>query len=197
MIALGLNFILGIMLFCGLIVGLRLESRLKALRNSHADFAKAVSELDQAAVRTEDSLAQLRAGTEDARSELAARIDQARLLAQRLEKLTLEADRSLNQPLILDRPLAAAMAEPAPPRQADARQAGMRQADASRPDVRHAAMRQALSDPRPIARPDSAPRARSRAMVDDDLFAPAPTPAPTRQADERRPILAAVAGGRR
>ena len=75
MIALGLNFILGVMLFCGLIVGLRLERRLKALRNSHVDFAKAVSELDQAAVRTEDSLAKLRSGTEDARGELAARIE--------------------------------------------------------------------------------------------------------------------------
>jgi len=202
MIALGLNFILGVMLFCGLVLGLRLERRLKALRNSHADFAKAVSELDQAALRTEDSLAKLRSGTEDARGELAARIDQARLLAQRLEKLNGEAERTLNQPLVLNQPILAPTPEPAPARHADVRQSDMRQAS----------IRQALAEARPVPRADAVSRARSRALVDDDLFELGPAPSrekplarpassreapPTRNGDDRRPSLAALAGGRR
>ncbi|MGZ6013180.1 MAG: hypothetical protein ACXWK0_15160 [Caulobacteraceae bacterium] len=64
MIAISLNLILGMLLCCALVLGVRLERKLRDLRDSHADFAKAVSELDQAAGRTESSLATLRAGTE-------------------------------------------------------------------------------------------------------------------------------------
>ncbi len=106
MISIGLNLLLGVMLFCGLLLGVRLEKRLRGLRDNHLDFAKAVSELDQAAERTEASLASLRAGTETARTDLAARIDQARLACQRLEQLTAAADKALERPL----PLAAAEA---------------------------------------------------------------------------------------
>jgi hypothetical protein len=95
MIALGLNCLLALLLLCGLVLGLRLDKRLRGLRDSHADFAKAVEEMDQAALRTEASLAALRAGTEQARTELASRIDQARLLTQRLDKLTADAARAL------------------------------------------------------------------------------------------------------
>lgn len=206
MIALGLNFILGVMLFCGLILGLRLEGRLRALRNSQADFAKAVSELDQAAVRTEDSLVKLRAGTEAARTELAARIDQARLLAQRLEKLTKDADRALSQPLVLNQPAPAPIAAapvataPVTPRRPEVRPAPEPRTPA---EARYAAIRQTLSEPRvDAAKPEPAPSPRSRAQVDDDLFE-----TPTRRADEfrsaerrydeRRAPLSAMAGGRR
>src|SRR6202000_1752724 len=75
MISIGINLILGVMLMCALVLGLRLERKLKALKQSHLDFAKAVSELDQASVRTEQSLASMRAASEVARTELAARID--------------------------------------------------------------------------------------------------------------------------
>lgn len=110
MISIGLNLLLGVMLFCGLLLGVRLEKRLRGLRDSHLDFAKAVSELDQAADRTEASLAGLRAGTEAARTDLAARIDQARLACQRLEQLTAAAEKALERPL----PLAAAGVAAAP-----------------------------------------------------------------------------------
>ena len=98
MIAIGLNLILGMLLICALILGLRLERKLRGLRDSHADFAKAVSELDQAAGRTENSLATLRAGTETARNEVASRIDQARIACQRLEKLVADADKAADRP---------------------------------------------------------------------------------------------------
>jgi hypothetical protein len=145
MISIVLNMLLGVMLFCGLLMGVRLEKRLRGLRDSHLDFAKAVSELDHAAERTEASLASLRAGTEAARTDLAARIDQARLACQRLEQLTVAAEKALDRPL----PLAAVAAE-AP---------------------RASAARLAASSPE---RPIAAPPMRSRALVDDDLFESGP-----------------------
>jgi ABC-type transporter Mla subunit MlaD len=171
MIALGLNVMLGGLLICGLMMGLRLDRRLRDLRDSHAGFAKAVAELDQAAARTESSLAALRAGTEQARTDLAARIEQARLLTQRLDKLTLDAGRVLEEPLTLTRPLASGM----------------------RPAIERPAREPVI--PRPVSAaapsPGSSPRtsARSRVMVDDDLFE-------TVRGLDRRAPLAAVRGGR-
>jgi hypothetical protein len=142
MIALGLNCLLGLLLVCALVMGLRLDRRLRALRDSHADFAKAVQEMDQAALRTEASLAALRAGTEQARTDLASRIDQARLLTQRLDKLSADAGRAL---------------EPAPAR------------PAPRPVAQPALLRAvpAAPAPAPVA---ERPNPRSKVMVDDDLF---------------------------
>jgi septal ring factor EnvC (AmiA/AmiB activator) len=174
MIAFGLNVILGVLLICGLMMGLRLDKRLRGLRENHEGFAKAVQELDQAALRTEASLATLRAGTEAARTELAARIDQARLLTQRLDKLMADADKVLTQP--------------AAHRQHAAAQAldSLRR-PAADPALRPAAARlDALADrrlkPRPELRPEPGAEARpqpapvpaidprSRVKVDDDLF---------------------------
>jgi ABC-type transporter Mla subunit MlaD len=170
MIALGLNVMLGGLLICGLMMGLRLDRRLRDLRDSHAGFAKAVAELDQAAVRTESSLAALRAGTEQARTDLAARIEQARLLTQRLDKLTLDAERVLEEPLTLNRPLAS----------------GMRPV-IERPARASVVPRPTSAAPSPEPSPRSSPR--SRVMVDDDLFE-------TARGLDRRAPLAAVRGGR-
>jgi Domain of unknown function (DUF6468) len=169
MISIGLNLILGLLLFCALVLGVRLERRLRGLRDSHADFAKAVGELDQAAGRTENSLTALRAGTEMAKTEVASRIDQARIACQRLEKLVADADKAADrlasQPLaLLDRapplraPLAAAPPAPAP-------------SAIARPEpefLRQAAPAQARPAPAPALRSQPA-RSRAR-MVDDDLF---------------------------
>jgi hypothetical protein len=171
MISIGLNLILGALLFCALVLGLRLERKLRGLRDSHADFAKAVGELDRAAGRTENSLAALRAGTETAKSEVASRIDQARIACQRLERLVADADKAATrlaaQPLALidrapppARPVQAP--PPAPPPSAIAR---------PEPDVERPT---APVQNRPA--PEPAP-SRSRAkLVDDDLFAQGPTP---------------------
>jgi ABC-type transporter Mla subunit MlaD len=174
MIAIGLNIILGMLLVCGLMLGLRLDKRLRGLRDNHDSFAKAVQELDQAAARTESSLADLRAGTEAARTELAARIDQARLLAQRLEKLTADAERALEEPVGKPQPRANPLltgwprsnAEPAAPRLS------------------------ALADRRSTAPPAPPADPRSRVLVDDDLF-------DIGGGLDRRAPLAAVMGGRR
>jgi len=180
MIAIGLNLILGVLLFCALILGLRLERKLRGLRDSHADFAKAVSELDQAAGRTEHSLTALRAGTETAKNEVASRIDQARIACQRLEKLVADADKAADrlaaQPLpLIDRappPARPVQAPPpAPPRSAIAR-----------PEPEFA--RQAL----PARAEPASPRSRAK-LLDDDLFA-APFPAPVARKAEPDPFIA-------
>ncbi len=51
-IALILNLLLGGLLVAALALGLRLDRRLRALRESQAGFIKAVNDLDQAAART-------------------------------------------------------------------------------------------------------------------------------------------------
>jgi ABC-type transporter Mla subunit MlaD len=202
MIALGLNFLLGMLLICGMMLGLRLDQRLRGLRDSHADFAKAVEELDQAALRTEASLAALRERTEEARTELGARIDQARLLTQRLDKLNADAGRLIDQPLPVTRPVvqpaqtgaqtasqpAARVVEaPASPTAAP-RAAPPR--PAVRPSAEPVALRPLDRAPRPQPRPPSQPSPRSRVTVDDDLFE-------LGRDHEWRAPLGAVAGGRR
>jgi hypothetical protein len=165
MIAIGLNLILGVLLFCALILGLRLERKLRGLRESHADFAKAVGELDQAAGRTEHSLADLRAGTEIAKNEVASRIDQARIACQRLEKLVADADRAADR--LAAQPLALMDRAPPPPRAPQAPQPPAPAPSAiARPEPEFRRPAAPVQPGRPAA-----PPARSRArMIDDDLF---------------------------
>jgi hypothetical protein len=169
MIAIGLNCILGLLLVCGLMMGMTLNKRLRGLRDSHAGFAKAVQELDSAAARTEASLADLRAGTALAQTELAARIDQARLLTQRLDKLTADAAQALLEPpLSLNRTLGSqAPGRPTP------------------------ATERAPASMRPVALAQRPPASnpRSKVIVDDDLFE-------VTGGLDRRPPMAAM-GGRR
>jgi hypothetical protein len=172
MISIGLNLILGVLLACALVLGLRLERKLRGLRDSHADFSKAVGELDRAAGRTETSLAALRAGTETAKSEVASRIDQARIACQRLEKLVADADKAATR--LAAQPLALMDRAPPPARPVQAPPPASAPSAIARPEpefVRPAAP----ARPEP-ARPEPAP-SRSRAkLVDDDLFAQGPAP---------------------
>ena len=205
MISIVLNLILGVLLFCAMIMGARLERRLRTLRQGQVEFTKAVSELDRAATRTEAGLASLRASSETARTELASRIDQARIACQRLEQLTADAEKALSQPLSLNQPLAqAARASSVGGGRHDFGHSALAQAALAQSALAQSAQAQSghgsaagtRSEPaalRPVAAPvpmrPSAP-SRSRALVDDDLF---DVGSPV----ERRPSLAAMMGGRR
>lgn len=90
--ALILNLLLGGLLVAALALGLRLDRRLKALRDSQAGFIKAVAELDLAAARTQSGLQQWRDATDEARELLHDRIEKAKVQAHKLEQL-------LNRPL--------------------------------------------------------------------------------------------------
>jgi hypothetical protein len=82
-----MNLLLAGLLIAALGMGWRLNRRLKALRDSHDGFAVAVSELNTAAARAEQGLADLRAATDEAVDILGDRIEKGRILASRLDRL--------------------------------------------------------------------------------------------------------------
>ncbi len=86
-IGLVMNLLLAGLLLAALGMGWRLNGRLKALRDSHDGFAVAVRELNQAAARAEQGLADLRSATDEAVDLLADRIDKGRTIAARLGRL--------------------------------------------------------------------------------------------------------------
>ncbi len=178
LIALGMNLMLAGLLAAALMMGFRLNGRLKHLRDSHDGFAKAVAELDIAAARAEQGLADLRAATDEAADALADRIEKARALTARL-----------------DRQLQGAPAAPAPAERAERMDRAERMARAERgapipfrrdvgevseEDVervthRLGALLSAAREPRHrpeperFVRPDVAPT-RQRPRFEDDLF---------------------------
>lgn len=168
--AIALNALLAILLLIALAFGVRLERRLKALRDSHDGFAKAVADLDRAAMRAEQGLADLRAATDEAADTLAGRIAQAQALAVQL-------DERLNRPMVTPPPATAARpAAPTRPTRAaqtelpSEAQRRLRAEDFEKLLDREA--RIARDAPPPSAARSSGPKEtpRSRARIDDDLF---------------------------
>lgn len=176
-IAIGMNLMLAGLITAALVLGIRLNNRLKALRDSHEGFAKAVVELDAAAQRAEQGLADLRAATDEAHDALADRIEKARALAAKLDRQLQSA------------PQSTARAE-AP--RAERAEAPLRMGSARRPahdeleltdDVERVTHRlgsllSAAREPRPererpARREPLAPRPRA-SFDDDDLFADEP-----------------------
>ena len=176
-VAIAMNALLAILLIVALGFGWRLERRLKALRDSHAGFAKAVADLDHAAARAEQGLADLRAATDEASETLAVRIERAQALAAQL-------DERVNRPMVTPAPVAPReerLAAPKPERRLKAEDFERlldREAKASsRPEELRASAPRAEET---ISRPSVAKETpRSRARIDDDLFdGPADSPRP-------------------
>lgn len=97
-IALSLDLLLALLLATALVVGVRLNGRLKALKESHANFARSVDELNQAAARAEAGLAALHSASEEVHDSLLARIETARALIAKLERTASEAERAAAGP---------------------------------------------------------------------------------------------------
>lgn len=142
-IALSMNILLGVLLVGALIMGWRLERRLKTLRSGHDDFAKAVADLDNAALRAQSALVSLRLASQEAEEGLAGRIAEAHELTAVLERAVTERPRRTG-----------GVAEPA--RDDD-------WLDRPLPPIRERAA---------PARFEPQTTARSRARIDDDLFEP-------------------------
>jgi hypothetical protein len=87
LIGLILNLLLAVLMLAALTMGWRLNRRLKVLRDSHDGFEAAVRDLNTAAARAEQGLADLRAATDEATDLLADRIEKGRALASKLERL--------------------------------------------------------------------------------------------------------------
>jgi ABC-type transporter Mla subunit MlaD len=136
-------------------MGWRLNRRLKALRDSHDGFAIAVRELNAAAARAEQGLADLRAATDEAVDELADRIEKGRSLATRLERLIDQA------PAATSAPAARALTE------------GIASEDIRSAERRLGALLAAAREGRPERVPFREPAAAvapRRLTVEDDLF---------------------------
>jgi hypothetical protein len=167
--AIALNGLLAILLLVALGFGVRLERRLKALRDSHEGFAKAVADLDRAAMRAEQGLADLRAATDEAADTLADRIDKARALAAQL-------DERLNRPMVTPPPVAAtprpaAAARPVPAPETPSETSRRLRAEDFEKLLDREARIPRNAPPPPAARPSSPKETpRSRARIDDDLF---------------------------
>ncbi len=156
LVALGMDLLLAALLLGALLMGWRLNGRLKALRASQVDFAKAVMELDAAALRAETGLKALQAASEEAHDSLLARIDTARALAARLEKAESSAEGAARRA-----EAAAAEAKAAQP--APARDAAPREAIRSMAPIREVL---AGGD----KRSEPAPSPRRRHLADESLF---------------------------
>lgn len=176
LIAFAMNGFLAVLLIAALVFGWRLERRLKALRDSHEGFARAVVDLDKAAARAEQGLADLRAATDEAAETLAVRIERAQALAAQLGEL---ATRPLPAPTQapqapVERPAPRPMREAPPPAAAPQTDRRLSAADFERMlDREDRADRVARGEPvpRPASRPGlSNETPRSRARIDDDLF---------------------------
>lgn len=87
-VAFCMDLILGSLLLAALLVGMRLEKRLKALRESQAGFAGAVLELDAAIARAEQGLAELKSAAMEAHTTVADRLQDAKGMTARLDKQT-------------------------------------------------------------------------------------------------------------
>ncbi|MGA0603069.1 DUF6468 domain-containing protein [Caulobacter sp. KR2-114] len=147
-VALILNLLLGGLLVMALGMGWRLERRLKALRESQATFVGAVQDLDRAAARAEQGLADLRAATDEAAESLASRIATAKTLSAKL-------DVSIGRAAAMPEPTAArARADGRADARAEARSEARSEARADhRAELRAEPRLEARSDARFEARP--------------------------------------------
>lgn len=158
-IALGLDLLLAALLLTALVMGARLNGRLKALRDSQAHFVKAVADLDQAASRAESGLAALRVATEDTHDQLLARIETARGLIAKLERASLDAERALSA--------APPPRTATPPGRSLAAIAALAEGRATPPPEPGTGIGRRGEPP-----PPSRTRLRGRSTFDDDLFDP-------------------------
>ncbi|HTM79981.1 DUF6468 domain-containing protein [Asticcacaulis sp.] len=88
-----MDVILMALLAAALMFGMRLDKRLKALRAAHEGFAKAVHDLDDAAIRAHNSLKELRGNADESQDLLHGRILAAREVLQKLDMQVTRAER--------------------------------------------------------------------------------------------------------
>ncbi|MFT4076282.1 MAG: DUF6468 domain-containing protein [Asticcacaulis sp.] len=93
MVNIVMNVILMVLLAAALMFGMRLDKRLKALRAAHEGFAKAVHDLDDAAIRAHNSLKELRGHADESQDLLHGRILAARDVLQKLDLQVTRAER--------------------------------------------------------------------------------------------------------
>ncbi len=181
-----LNLLLAAMLGLTLWVGWRLNRRLTALRDGQAQFAAAVADLDRAAARAERGLAELRAAGDETLELLSGRIEKGRELASKLERLNDAARATLDR--VPEPPAPTAPVKAVLPAAIAALQKVWSPKPAAEPSVEEAeaaaeslvlklSKAEALDEPG-VAQFAPRASAKSRTIVDDDLFETPARPAP-------------------
>jgi len=155
--ALCLNGFLATLLLAALVLGLRLDKKLKGVRDGQHAFVLAVSELNAAASKAQAALADLRAATDEATDTLGGRIARGREVADRLEKLVSRAETMPGRSTVQ-----ASHSEAPPAGRDSADVAGGLAALLARLDV--------AAEPRTLRSPAARPPRPSRNEIDDDLF---------------------------
>jgi hypothetical protein len=198
-IAFCLDLILATLLLAALFVGLRLDRKLKALKDSQSGFAGAVAELDAAIVKARDGLTALKATAIQAETDIADRIQDAKGMTARLDQQSAAARTATeNLERLLERYLATSSAHPRDRvAEAPSRQDGspgplsLRDRIASTVSSGRPLAREALSRPAPLVGKSLAPHGRGNERnhresggADDELF------------DIIEPVLRAARGGR-
>jgi chromosome segregation ATPase len=201
-ISIGLNLLLATLLGLTLWLGWRLNRRLTALRDGQAQFAAAVADLDRAAARAERGLAQLRAAGDETLELLSGRVEKGRELATRLERLNDTARATLDQAAHLQaQAQAQAQAQVAsgpsrakaslPPAIAalqkvwgeapsakSASELSLEEAEAAAESLVLKLSKAEVLEDSPVTSLASRIAAKSRTIVDDDLFETPARPAP-------------------
>jgi len=170
-VALGMNVFLAVLMLAALVMGWRLERRLRGVRDSHSIFAKAVADLDGATARAHAGLAELRAATDEAIDLLGGRLARAREAADRLDRSITSAEVLARQQV--EREPAAEARRPAVDRQPVLDRAPVRREAAAPTDLRGlldlVESARANTGFAPLRAPAARPPMRSR-MVDEELF---------------------------
>jgi len=188
-ISIGLNLLLAVLLGLTLWLGWRLNRRLTALRDGHVQFTAAVADLDRAAARAERGLAEIRAASDETLELLLSRIEKGRELALRLERLNDTARTTLDRASAMQP--APAPARPSLPPAIAALQkvwgeapakaaepASLEEAEAAAESLVLKLSKAEVLQEGPVASLRSRTAARSRTLVDDDLFETPARPAP-------------------
>jgi Domain of unknown function (DUF6468) len=89
-----MDVVLMALLIAALMFGVRLDKRLKGLRAAHDSFARAVADLDQAAIKAHSALRELHTGTDESQELLHGRILVARDLLAKLESQIARAEKA-------------------------------------------------------------------------------------------------------
>jgi hypothetical protein len=164
MISAAMDLLLAGLLLAGLVVGIRLEKRLRILHSSHTSFAAAVTELNQAVARAEEGLIALKAATNEAQTLLVDRVHDARSAAAKLDEKLAGAETAAQK--LESRMASAAQFRPASrasePRMDGPRAIERRLAEFARETPAERDAEPLMLNPRL--------QVRSRARIDDDLF---------------------------
>ena len=127
------------LLLAALMFGARLHKQLKALRAGQEDFARAVADLDRAAISAHSSLKELRKDADESQDLLHGRILAGRDVLQKLEAQLSRAERQLHE---IDQAIAARAAvlarpqtSPPPEPRADTHPLVFRASSAARPSA--------------------------------------------------------------